>query len=1120
MARAPANPGLIRVDLLAFTLGLTSYAELVGGKAEGASEAVLKSGARHCIRTEVSEAMIEFLNGIQHVFEQDPASPQMLLSVLKQAETKRGTARFLFVGTKLPAIFNWFQAHLADFQDILPGPARSSIQPLLKLGDMASPLQRLKALGEFEYRSTFRVFRRWILEEALPSLGLEPTGVRAVVADIAAAKPYVEELRAVQQDLEGLNDAGSEEAADLNEQKVDLQEKISGIVEESTNPNAVETAVGIALSGENALLAQLAQKYKLDDEQAKVVATPGNVIVSAGAGSGKTTTLIAVIQYCLEQGYRPDQILGTTFSKAAETEFNERLEKKGVEGVGFGTTHSIARKIVLAGAPHLASQLDKPERADTLWEIACDQVEMEPSRMAEVPPPDLTEEPIEPEQEPTGEMAMLEDQRKRVKFQMEKNPWADFLPILWGQLTSSRPKLLTPRQLESLVRFETRSFRPRRGSISDDFQMFDIPVVASVPGEKTPWRDQPANQWWNMGMALESPRKTLRTQVGLWQNSGVSWQEAWKKYGEGTAPKSVFDEEGGGDEGDAAMNYQAAACFAAYVWLKKNDPQYGPVMDFDDYLGKAVEVLKRKPALLKSMQQRIKVMIVDEAQDLNGLQWELFGMLSEKTERYMLVGDDFQSIYAFRAADVDQFIEKPEQGFKLLQITTNYRSGRDIVETANTLISHNKKQIKKTCRATRANGDGQIVGRIVPSHNDVAEQTAADISSEIESGAKASDFGIAVRNRAEMDAFCLALMAKRIPYICDRDPLKGIVPRSAISWFNLALGSGKVSSSQLNEAITRAHQKPGFFLNEVFASNLREIVPNGSDQLQTLLSGARVYYNESATSKRNQNVAAYANAIRELQGHATSSMSLFQAILDIKSEKGSFLEVLKKDVNQEDLGKVEDEGELEEAITQAALTPLRPIMAIAESIPNPMQFVEYVEKLSRAKELSTLKRGHEEPAVRINTTHGWKGLEAKNMVVVMAHGVFPSPFADTEKKMEEERRLAYVAITRGKQKVTVYSPLESYRGPPPRRIGMPPPPPRASMFMEEMVGGSCMPLEGQELIQRGERPVVLQNTEAPSEEEVDSEPQVGGNVKFARSLMASVDSYDDAPVDSIWKTFV
>lgn len=1109
MARAPANPSLIRVDLLAFIMGLTSYAELVGGNVDGASAAVLKSGSRHCVRADIVAVMDDLLEDLKKSFENETSPPGPLISLLFQVVQKRGTAKFLRFGEALPRILNWFQSHLSNFQDILPGSAQSSIQPLIKLGDMTNPQQRLKALGEFSYRSTTRVLRQWVLEEALPSLNLQPQGISAVVADIAATKPYVAEIKSVQQRLSGV-DSESEEGAALSEERANLLSDLDTMVGESANPQAVETAVGQALSGEESPLELLQRKYRLDPEQAEVVSYLGEAVVSAVPGSGKTTTMIALIQDSLERGYQPEQILGSTFSKAAQEEFAERLAAKGVTGVQFSTSHSIAMEIILAAAPHLRPQLN-PDDADKLFQIAYDQVQMRAPMGGREP--DLTEVPIVPDVE--NKEGSVADHLARVQAAIQKHDpqrvWASILLDFERRLKFRDAKPLTPGQLETVKRFEDTppgGFRRRRGS--DVGFAFTAAPNSSDNKPKTPYRKQPANMWWNLGieMGRRMTSKGLRTLVGVWQNNGISWQKAWKQHGRLPIPRK--------EEDGLTEDMAAAAVYAAYVWLKGNDPQYGPVLDFDDYLGKALEMLIRKPKLLATYQNRFKVLVVDEAQDSNTLQWQLFDALGAKTDRYVSVGDPDQAIYGFRGANTELFIERMQK-VKLFSIGTNYRSGNTIVDTAQALIKQNEMPVPRVCRAARASGRGMIETRIVPEHEDAATQTADIIEAEIRAGGKPADFGIAVRNNAEMDAFCLALMAKQIPFLCNRDPLSGSAPKVVLAWFTLAIGSGKASRDAINDAVVVAHQNPGFGLNVKFADGLRAAVRNSQDQLQTLLSGVPIY-TEPGQGFRNEYVANYADAIRSIQG-ISKSEELLQAILQVSGINGTIMDRLKRDVDPEDIPEGLEGKELDDAMATIAQIPIKALFGIAKAVPDPAMYLDYITKLRRAKEMAKQQKGKNDSAVRISTSHGWKGLEVQHQFVVMADGVFPNSLSPTE----DERKLAYVAVTRGKKAVTVFSPLISYRGPPPARPGVLPPPPKPSMFVGEMETGGCMAVYGKELL--GGRGSPMMNPEeelATSAMDSLDDPAEEGDepIRFARRLMASSDRKDlleYEPLDSHWK---
>lgn len=1036
MARPAANTGLVHVDLIAFLLGFAAYGELVQNGQPGASDEVLKKAGGIIQRPDMLASLDSLLAALQQGMEQSNAKPQAILNKMSLLERLQRTKKFMATGALMPDILTWYRSHAGEIRDILNGPAASSVSPLYQIAAMGSPIQRLKALGEFQWKSTIQVLRRWVLESALPSLDLGPAGVRAVAADVAATQPFVEAVRSMDRDLQTM-DPDSEEAAEMNEQRSQLTEDLNQVVEESADPQAVGSAAAAALVAPSELEA-IAREYNLDIEQAAVLLTDGDVLVNAGAGSGKTTTLNALIKYLIRQGYSPDSIQGSTFTNKAMREFNERMVRNGIQGVDFSTSHTLCRRLILDMNPRLKPQLEKSkERSDALFDIAVIQVGLRPDsgggashnyRMADIP----VQAEDEYEDEETGQ-SPPQDLRAELQALIAATGW-DILRSFLEQY--NRGRRLSEKQMGVIDKARAVA-RAGGGNKSR----------SSWGGGKTPYRSTPVNQWFNIGRKPPYPNKTMRTQVGLWQNNGISWEKAWEDNKGGYNP----DPDPTGED-KANIRYFSALAYAAYVWLKKNDPQFGPVLDFDDWLGKAVELLKANPDYLARLQARFKVVIVDETQDNNMLQWDLFGMLAAKSDRFVVVGDDRQSIFKFRGAQVGEFIDKAKT-FKVLQIGTNYRSGSSIVDAAERLIEKNESQLKKTCKAHRSRGSGNIEAQVLSTHDASAEWVAADIESQSQAGTKISDFGILVRNRAEMDAYALQLMSKGIPFVCDRDPISGLIPKTMLAWVTLATASGSTDRQTVNDAVMQAHKMPGFMMDHEFAEGMKQ-ARGYSTQLEALLTGYEPYSGKNAW--RNKNVRAYADAILDLRQYK-STADIMSAVLQIRGAgktPKSFLEVLKADIDMEDLelGSDLSPDEVDEAVQEAALLPIQPLLGVAKALPNPEYFVAFVEKLRRANDKNKKNEDSPEPAVRIGTVHSWKGLEAPQVYVTMAPGVFPSPRAKEAEEVEEERRLAYVAVTRGKDRTVIMSPKVSYKGP---GRGKNPPPPM-SPFVAEL----CIPILG------------------------------------------------------------
>lgn len=406
------------------------------------------------------------------------------------------------------------------------------------------------------------------------------------------------------------------------------------------------------------------------------------------------------------------------------------------------------------------------------------------------------------------------------------------------------------------------------------------------------------------------------------------------------------------------------------------------------------------------------------------------------------------SIYAFRGAKPQNYVNLSKDPlFKTRLMTANFRSGSAIVDAANQLIAHNgDRQIPMTCRAIEKRGAGSIVARDAEDHESAASQVAQEIKDAIAAGGSPKDFGILVRNNAEADMYTLALLTRGIPYRMLKQSEGGYfgrpVVRSMVGWMQLAVGG---SPAETNEAVLSAHMSPGFGLDKVFASNLAQKARG--PYADYILKGGTVY--EGPSEWMNKKVAEYAAAIRKVRSAgAEDSLSLITEILSLKGMKGSFEDSLMAMVDEDDLEELGPDAtdEMKKAV---AMAPLRPMELMAKHFGDPANLLRFVEKMKRTNEKTQKRTPNDkedwaEPAVLIGTVHGWKGLQAKHCYVSMAGGIFPNfrsaSVADEQEAAgepvtayDEERRLAYVAITRGEDTVTVISPKKNYLGKPASR---------------------------------------------------------------------------------------
>ena len=1016
------QPGRL-LDLIILTLALDAYA--LAGTNDAVSSKGLTMWRQH--KGDLDAATLLHLKPM--VETQDALSVLRSKLHLVEMITPERKARFY------EAFMEQIRKHPSLMRDLFTGRAYSNAQKVAAAVSEGDVEMRLQKLSLIPTSSGLSAPMRWI-DKAAEDIGVAPSAVDSAASHAEATQGVVEEMRRVRTGLEAI-DPASPDAEALQDRKDALDAELQDAIDESDNPAATLAAVATSLAQKPK--SKVVEDFGLTEEQAAVVASKGKVVVAAAAGSGKTQTAVAWIASLVkEQGYAPEQILACSFTRAAAAELESRVESQaGVRRAEIGTTHSIARMVIGFAHPELAAQI-KPSAtklADKCFKIAMKQVELSAG----------------------GYSAQLE-KNKELLSKIEAIPgWRsnDFLSSLHRQLEQGRT--LSDKQVAALDKFKSYGGGYgggyRRRYADEDITPIEpvIKKAADEDGQSKYW-NVPAGQWFNLGeklvddagKAVGSKRASLA--VENFKNGGISPEEAWQTYGSTTGFMRLM-----------------AALYGAYEWTKKNDPVYGPSMDFTDQLVKALDILRTEPKVLESMQRRFKVVIVDEAQDLNQIQFDFFSILGEKADVLAFVGDDKQSIYAFRGAKPGNYVDLTKKpGFQTKGITMNFRSGKAIVDAANKLIAHNgDRQIPMVCEADVARkGMGQIVAKTAATHEAGAEEVGQEIKDSVDSGDSPKDFGILVRNNAEADAYTLSLISRGVPYRMLKKSEGGYFGRplvkALVAWMTLVVSK---SDAEINDAVIQAHSTPGFNLDKMFASGLSANA-RGMNYLDYILAGRTIYFDKQAW--RNKNVAQYADAIRGLvaSGSTTSSEDLIRAILAIKGARGTFEDSLIALVDEDDI--IEDEGSIEpsaEAIRDAAMAPLRPLMQMAQNFKDPATMMHFILKMKAANEKAqkkepTDKDDWKEPAVLVGTVHGWKGLQAKHVFVCMAGGVFPN-FRTEEQAEEdptafdEERRLAYVAITRGEQTVTIMSPSSSYLGKPAKGIS-------------RFIGEACIKIIGEE----------------------------------------------------------
>lgn len=938
----------------------------------------------------------------------------------------------------------WLKHRSTLMRDVFPGRAFAHASKAAAACAQADLEARLQALSLVPTSSGMSAMFKWVRKSA-EDVGAPPPTTEAIAAQVEGATTIVEEMKTVSSQL-AAEPMDSPKRSSLEDQKLDLAADLNEAIQESDDPPTVLAQAAQNLSKNS----KIAQKFGLTSEQEQVMLSKGKVVVAAGAGSGKTQTVVATIAHLVEvDGYQPSQILSCSFTRAASAELEHRVETRaGIQGCRIGTTHSIARDIIKRARPDLAYAVSNTKGADRLFKMAMKQVTLSTEGYQEV----------------------LE-QAKGVLQRIEKIPgWAnkDILRSFHDQV--SRGRALSEKQIAVIEKFEGGGggwgggYRRRYATDEEELYASAIEEVMTIqaaeaaakeaaraaawspkgPGKKdevSKFWTIPAGEWFNIGSKEPLGEKQAKLAVENYKNSGISVEQARQQKGD---------------------NDQVVALYGAYEWLKQNDPVEAPALDYTDQLILGLDILRTNTAARESEQRRYKAVIVDEAQDLNQVQFDMFQILGAKANLLAFVGDDKQSIYGFRGAKPSNYVGlSQEDEYQTKLLTMNFRSGKAIVDAANKLIAHNEdRQISMVCDAdVDRKGMGAIKAKSVTSHEDGADQVAQEIKDACDAGDSPKDFGILVRNNAEADAYTLSLLVRGVPYRMLKRTEGGYfgkpLVRALTSWMRLIVG-GDVES--VNDAVVEAHMTPGFGLDKQFVSGLSS---NASNYLEYILGGGDVYYGKSMWL--NKRVREYADAIRQVrvQGQMDSP-SLIRAILSVKGTKGTFEESLMRLVDEEDV--IEDEGEAsDEAVRNAAMAPLRPLMVMADNFRDPMNLLGFIKKMKEANEKAQKatpqdKEDWKEPAVLVGTVHGWKGLQAKHCYVCMAGGVFPHFKTDqaalegNQTAYDEERRLAYVAITRGEDSVTIIQPRTNYNG--------------KDAAQTRFVNEACIPISGEGSFER------------------------------------------------------
>ena len=449
-------------------------------------------------------------------------------------------------------------------------------------------------------------------------------------------------------------------------------------------------------------------------------------------------------------------------------------------------------------------------------------------------------------------------------------------------------------------------------------------------------------------------------------------------------------------------------------------------MDFDDILLQMNILLKRFPEACASIAGRFRYILVDEYQDTNHAQYIILRRLAEPHHNLCVVGDDSQSIYGFRGARIENILrfKKDYPEAKEFRLEQNYRSTQTIVEAANSLIAHNERRLRKEC-FSRA-GVGEKIG-VIKAYTD-SEEAHLVASSIIERiyATKASydSFAILYRTNAQSRAFEEALRKRNLPYriygghsFYERAEIKDM-----LAYFKLAV------NPQDNESFRRVINAPARGIGDTTMERLAAAAAAAGRPLYNapLLENEKLYaagLKDAAIRKLREFVA-----MMEPLAEQTEKADCYDLAVAIGNASG-YLLALRNDTSPEGIARFENVEELFNSIKEYSEEEAEMRQILSDDGEAPVDttvtlgdYLENIYLLSEAEKDDTQDPDRDQTnKIVLMTVHAAKGLEFPYVYVAgMEENLFPSEsMNDTADKIEEERRLFYVALTRAQKAVTV-----------------------------------------------------------------------------------------------------
>ncbi|WP_090881187.1 ATP-dependent helicase [Pedobacter rhizosphaerae] len=433
-------------------------------------------------------------------------------------------------------------------------------------------------------------------------------------------------------------------------------------------------------------------------------------------------------------------------------------------------------------------------------------------------------------------------------------------------------------------------------------------------------------------------------------------------------------------------------------------------MDFDDLLFKTNILLKEHPDVLNKYQQKFRYLMVDEYQDTNFSQYTIVKKLAAAYQNICVVGDDAQSIYAFRGANIQNILnfERDYPDLKVYKLEQNYRSTQNIVDAASSIIANNKNQLEKNVFSDNEPGERIKVSRAFTDNEEGKLVAEAIIQERSTKGHQYHDFAILYRTNAQSRAMEEGLRKLNIPYkiyggqsFYQRKEIKDL-----IAYFRLTF------NPKDEEAIKRVINYPKRGIGDTSIDKIIVAADQHGKTMWDVISNAHMFVDGRLANQLNE----FALMVQSFQAEA-KKLDAYDTALFIAQHAG-ILKELYSDDSVEGRSRYENIQELLNGIKE---------FAEREDIEEKGLdiFMQDVALLTNDDKDGDKNKD----TVSLMTIHSAKGLEFKNVFIVgLEENLFPSQLSvNSRSELEEERRLFYVAITRAEVKLTLTYATSRYR---------------------------------------------------------------------------------------------